>query len=520
MTAATAVRCRETERLWRTPVTAHTRTSTRKVPVLLPRLSTRLLLTGTAGVLVATGAVAMAAGASPVSAATAAYQATHARANAVAGTTRTPAALAKAVCGPGSRPETGRQGRVPLADYSNGRAAQGYTCNVAEVGHIGTTGGFKTFRYVDRTGRVCAFYDGTLLVGTSTTHAAPPGTVVLDMTDPAHPVETARLLTPAMDSPHESLALNAKRGLLAAGMGSPATAPGIVDVYDVSQDCRHPVLKSTSPLGILGHESGFSPDGRTLWISTTSQPGVTAIDVTNPSLPSIVWRSTAYTFHGMSFNGDGTRLYGADLGDVAGLAVLDVSQVQRRVANPVVKQVSHLTWSTVSIPQNTQALTIKGRKYLLEFDEYARNTGATGADPVGAARMIDVQDEKHPKVVSDIRLAVHQPAARDSDQKSDVGANLPVQGYAAHYCAAPKTVDPGIVACSMILSGLRVIDVHDPLHPREVAYFNKPAPNTLPLISGAYAMSAPSFDVARKTVWYSDGDSGFYAVKITNGAWR
>ena len=45
---------------------------------------------------------------------------------------------------------------------------------------------------------------------------------------------------------------------------TPATAPGVVDVYDVSQDCRHPVLKSSTPLGVLGHESGFSPDGRTL----------------------------------------------------------------------------------------------------------------------------------------------------------------------------------------------------------------------------------------------------------------
>jgi hypothetical protein len=61
--------------------------------------------------------------------------------------------------------------------------------------------------------------------------------------------------------------------------------PGIVDVYDVSQDCRHPVLQSSSPLGILGHESGFSPDGRTLWISTTARAGVAAIDVSNPRLP-------------------------------------------------------------------------------------------------------------------------------------------------------------------------------------------------------------------------------------------
>ncbi len=71
----------------------------------------------------------------------------------------------------------------------------------------------------------------------------------------------------------------------------------------------------------------------------------------------------------------------------------------------------------------------------------------------------------------------------------------------------------------MILSGLRVFDIRDPLPPREIAYFNKPAPNTLPLTSGAFAMSAPSFDIARHEICCADGDSGFYVVKLTNGAW-
>jgi hypothetical protein len=121
--------------------------------------------------------------------------------------------------------------------------------------------------------------------------------------------------------------------------------------------------------------------------------------------------------------------------------------------------------------------------------------------------------------VSSIRLEVHQPEARAADQKDDPGAQYGVQGYAAHYCGVPRTQDPGLLACSMILSGLRVFDISDPLHPRETAYFNKPAPNTLPLVSGSYAMSAPTFDLAHKQVWFADGASGFYAVKLTNGVW-
>ena len=483
------------------------------------RLTARRGLALAAGAALVTAGVAAAAVTSPgVAAAVLAYTQTHAVPVAGA-TTSVPPATPRAHCGPGSLPETGRQGRVAKADYASGRAAKGYTCNAVQDGHIGTTGGFKTFRYVDRAGRVCAFYDGTLLFPTAVFHNETGGVHVLDMTDPTRPVETDRLVTPAMDSPHESLALNAQRGLLAAGMGSPATAPGIVDVYDVSQDCRHPALQSSTPLGILGHESGFSPDGRTLWISTTAQAGVTAIDVSNPVVPSIVWHNDTYTFHGMNLNADGTRLYGADLGR-SGLTTLDVSQVQHRVASPVVKEVSHLTWPEVSIPQNTIPVTIKGRHYLVEFDEYSRNvTGYVADDAVGAGRIIDIQDERHPRVVSALRLEVNQPVARATDQQNDPGAQYGVQGYAAHYCGVPRTTDPTLVACSFILSGLRVFDIADPYHPREVAYFNKPAPDALPLTSGSYAMSAPSFDIAHHEVWYADGDSGFYAVRLTNGSW-
>ena len=52
----------------------------------------------------------------------------------------------KAQCGPGSKPETGTQGRVSAADVASGRAAQGYTCNTEVRAHYGRTGGFKVFR--------------------------------------------------------------------------------------------------------------------------------------------------------------------------------------------------------------------------------------------------------------------------------------------------------------------------------------------------------------------------------------
>jgi hypothetical protein len=139
----------------------------------------------------------------------------------------------------------------------------------------------------------------------------------------------------------------------------------------------------------------------------------------------------------------------------------------------------------------------------------------------------------------------------------------------------PQRTDPGIVACSFIISGLRVFDIHDPVHPKEIAYFNPPskdvvgatnqaavasslpnlyvcrlsvlaisasnspsqpaaaaAPPSPPDTFGSFpqapfygstlthwAMSAPTFVPSRNEVWYSDGMYGFYVVRLTNGVW-
>jgi hypothetical protein len=429
----------------------------------------------------------------------------------------------RARCGPGSRPETGRQGRVPAADFASGRAAKGYICNTSLVGHFGQSGGYRVERYVDKAGHECAFYDSTLLFPSDAPNGEPTGTYVLDMKNPRKPVRTAVLQTPAMQTPHESLRLNQKRGLLVADAGSPATQVGFVDVWDASKDCRHPVFESSLPIGPLGHESGFAPDGKTFYATATAREGITAIDLTDPAFPSIVWHTETWGSHGMSISADGNRAYlaapccdyvSATSNGSGGLIILDLSEVQARKPNPQVYEISRLTWPEVSIPQNTIPVTIKGRKYLIEFDEFASNVFQYNPDSrVGAARIIDISDETNPRMISRIRLAVHEPGARATNQQDDPGAQTGTQGYAAHYCSVPRQVNPGIVACSMILSGLRIFDIRDPYHPREVAYFNRPPSG------GAHAMSAPTFVPSRGEIWYTDGASGFWNVRVTNGAW-
>jgi hypothetical protein len=408
---------------------------------------------------------------------------------------------------------------VPLADVNSGRAAQGYTCNARELGHFGVTGGFRVESYTDAAGHICGYYDTTLLFPSSGYYDAVEGTgtYVMDMTDPAHPLHVDTLRTPAMQSPHETLRLNKKRGLLAAAFSYPTFQPGVVDVYDVTADCRHPVLKSSTPLGILGHESGFSPDGNTYYVSSLYGHTLAAVDLLDPAVPNLLWVSTDYQPHGMSVSDDGNRLYMTEKGSGPGrLTILDVSQIQQRVLNPTVPIVSRTTWANVGTPQNAEPFTQHGHPYMLEFDEYGSGSN------VGAGRVLDMADETHPVVISNLRLQVNQQADQAGEQKNDPGAGVTFQGYEAHYCTLPTRVDPTVVACSFIVSGLRVFDITDPSAPQEIAYFNgqiHPDANN-PEHQGAWAMAAPAFSPRADEIWYSDGNLGFYAVGLTPNAQR
>lgn len=429
----------------------------------------------------------------------------------------------RAICGPGDLPETAQQGRVPGDDVVSGRAAKGYTCNTRAVGQLGSAGGFKTLRYVDVSGRECAYFD-TPPAGVAT--GKPSGVQVVDMSDPRQPRLATALTSPAMLSPHESLLLNAPRGLLVAVLGNAASGPGVLEVYDVSADCRRPVLRSSSPLGLLGHESGFAPDGRTFYAASAGGGTLTAVDLADPGAPRILTVYRGGRFHGVGVSADGTLLYATDIAQSPlgrayfgltpgpGMRVLDASAVQRRVPGASLVELSTVNWADKSVPQSASAVTIGGRRYVVEADEFSSDiVRYDPAASVGAARVIDVQDLRRPKVVSDLRLEVHTLAARSGAQQTDPGAARDMTGYTAHYCSVPRPVEPHLVACSFIRSGLRVFDIRNPRKPREVGYFNPPGQN------GGAALSAPVFVPERKEIWYTDGSSGLWVVRLNEAAW-
>jgi hypothetical protein len=429
-------------------------------------------------------------------------------------------ATPRAKCGPGSKPEPDIQGRVPA-----GSATDGLWCNVNLLSHQGTSGGFKVYRYVDNAGHECAYYDTALLfpMNALNLNSSGVGVAVLDMSNPSKPVQTDMLTEPAMLSPHESLNVNTKRGLIAAVDGNPTTYPGVVSIYDAHQDCRHPVHTFTGAIARLGHESGFSLDGKTFYATGTAYQAITAIDVTDPSTPHAIWQGNIIS-HGMSLSNDGNRAYIADSSG-RDMLILDTSEIQARKPDPQAREISRTTWDRVSIPQNAIPFTSHGKPYVLEFDEYNASTLGNGSpDDVGAGRIIDISNEGAPRIVSNLRLQVDQPKEH-AEAGGDPGANGQIhggpQGYAAHYCNIPTRVNPKLVACSFIASGLRVFNIADVTKPREVAYFV--APTKAKAENGGqasdFSMSMPAFEPKRHEVWFTDGPTGFYALKLTNGAW-
>ena len=155
-----------------------------------------------------------------------------------------------------------------------------------------------------------------------------------------------------------------------------------------------------------------------------------------------------------------------------------MSEVHDRAEGAVPRCSRELTWPQASIPQSADPFTQDGHDYVLEMDEYADlfSSGLTDLAnaPVGAARIINVDDPRHPFVVSELRLEVHQADVHGGEQYDDPGASSRPGATPGTTARCRSATTREIAGCSMIASGLRLFDISDVEHPREVAYFNRP----------------------------------------------
>ena len=432
----------------------------------------------------------------------------------------------RAHCGPGSRPETAFQGEVTIADRKSGRSAQGYTCNLEQVGNYPGEGAQWQMAWYGH----CAYY-ATKLAGTQERR----GTIVVDVSDPATPRFSTNLTSLAMLDPWESLKVHQGRGLLAGVFTAGLEGAGYFDVYDVKGDCARPKLLASVLVNGLGHEGEWAADGMTYYASGTNGGNLTAIDVSDPKAPTRISSFFASPVtHGFGLSSDGERLYLAEVNedylpagflergsvtDTNGLGIYDIGPIGDGAPVTSVRRIGKVSWKDGTIGQHAIPIRSKGRPYVVFVDEHGH----------GGTRIIDVSDETRPRVVSKLKLEIQMPEHKDlayretRTYRNENGGELPF-GYNSHYCQVDRLAEPTILACSNFESGVRIFDIRDVLAPREIAYFNpggdgRRRPGSSGGTTSGYTSAQPRIIAERGEVWFTDQDRGFYVVRFTNGAW-
>jgi len=445
-------------------------------------------------------------------------------------------AKAPADCGPQDRLETGLQGQVPLADRTSGRAAEGYNCNLDEVGFFPSTS-FANFDTYEN----CAYYSDTIGVP-----RAEGGTIVLDVSDPRKPVQTDYLTARATRNAGESLRVNIRRGLLVAdryvlrGVGKldEMETTHSLAVYDIKGDCRKPKLLADVIMPTaVGHEACFQPDGMVYYMASTQT--ITPIDLSDPAHPKQLSEPWPLSIHGCSISEDGKRGYFADIGKTR-MVVVDTSEVQARKPGAQYREIGELPTPTNGGQQSTIPLTYGGRPYLFNWAEYVALgqpciPGVTADSNFGYPLIIDIADETQPKLVSKLQTEAMLPEnCADVLPDTAYGTTLGLTTgdpfaliatraflYDSHYCSTDRTHDPTIVACTSFASGVRVYDIRDPRSPVEIAYWN---PGFVATPDGSAFMG--NLSVARPIVrsdlgqiWFPDIAKGFHVLQFRDGVW-
>jgi hypothetical protein len=432
-----------------------------------------------------------------------------------------------AQCAPGARPEPGLQGQVPVGERLNGNAAAGYWCNLEMVGGFPSQafGNFDTYKS-------CAYYtdNSGFLPGSE------GGGVVLDVSDPSHPIKTEYLTSRAMGNGGESLRVNQARGLMVVSYYNifkpiPTPERRFLSVYSVKEDCAHPrLLADVEMPSALGHEGCFQPDGMVYYMADGNMT-ITPIDLTDPAQPKQLSDPWPLRIHGCSISDDGKRGYFASV--FGEMMIVDTSEAQDRVFGAQPHVIASFQTPDVQVQQSTVPLYYGNHPYVLLWSEIrlpAKVCLPTIAN-FGYPRILDLADEAHPIEVSKIQTEVVLPencaavAADATLQTSGVDKGdpvWPVASYAfmydSHYCTPDRLHDPTILACAQLGSGLRVYDIRDPHHPSEIAYYN---PGTLNAddITLDFSAARPVVRGELGQIWWASVREGFHAVKFSSGVW-
>jgi hypothetical protein len=336
---------------------------------------------------------------------------------------------------------------------------------------LGTGKGIREVAFVDCSG------GGQVVVEKDVAYVgnmrSPDGTTILDVSDPRHPREIARLgMVPGAHS-HKVRVAN---GLMLVNREfiSPQLAPrgfrGGLGIYDVSTPQAPELICEWTTPGKGVHRFDF--DGRFAYISATEEGYLGHImkilDLADPARPEEVgrwWIPGQWIAGGETptWNGAdhrihhplrlGNRLYTSCW--LAGLRILDIENMSRP------RLVSELDWSPpFPWPTHTALpvpFPVRGRRLMIVADE---DVARADDQPPSFLWMVDITDETHPVPFGSFQVEAEDGSARPAFTgchqpcEKITGTQIPVAWFA---------------------HGLRVVDFSNPHAPREVAWY-EPTP--------------------------------------------
>jgi hypothetical protein len=265
------------------------------------------------------------------------------------------------------------------------------------------------------------------------------------------------------------------------------------------------------------------------------------------------WRIMAATnIHDVSTNPDGTRIYlsvygggGQVAGNLPtanttfwrdqtcanGMLIMDSTDIVKRVADPKLKYVSFLSWcdqqpnpefeqggyarmtSTSATHATEWVRHVNGKEYVVTTDEsYALTTSDTNGLPnqckqQSFGRMIDISDEKNPKIVGTFEHDANKASVCPTLVAQ--GGNIPM----VHYLNFDDRNNMRVAVYAAASGGIRFVDWTDPASPKEIAYYvaRRNTPSKMD-----FSRPDPRYDNENCLYYTGWNQGGLVSIELTN----
>lgn len=311
----------------------------------------------------------------------------------------------------------------------------------------------------------------------------PTGTTIMDVSDPRHPRQLARLELPPGWHSHKVRVANDIMIVNHERQGTDATPEfgGGLGIYDVSNPAAPKLITKWRTHGRGVHRYDF--DGRYAYISPTVEGYVGNIvmilDLADPARPEEVgrwWIPGQWQAGGEPYPWDnwtpprchhplrvGDRLYVSYWHH--GFYILDISDMSKPKAISGVNTsplYPHPTHTCLVMPE-----PLKGRRIMIVADEDVAKLWPAAPS---FTWIYDISNEHYPTPISTFQVDGLDP---------DGAPQPPMMG-----CHQPSERFTGtVIPFAWFAKGLRLVDVADPYRPREVGFYEPDAPDGFELAS-------------------------------------